>query len=1135
MNKFRKALLVSAFVFAGIFCLQIIFCKCVYVNYVLAAEKININTASVEDLSTLSGIGEVKAQAIVDYRNLNGLFVLIEDIVKVSGIGTATFNKIKDSITVGEDVEGSFCGDGFIDNGEECDDGNNVDNDGCGSGCNIEQEDVFYSSGDIVINEFVSDPISGEEEWIELYSNFDEIINLEGWTIEEGGGSITNLSGEILPQGFVVFDDISGNLNNAGDIIILRGLNGEIIDQVSYGNWDDGNIEDNAPKADDPDSVARLTDGADTDVDNVDFVLSSNSTKAMSNNDEQESSGRDFVYQGGIPGSVVINEIVSDPEDGPEWIELYNKTGGEIDLSGWYIEEGSEAETILEGEIAGYGYFVIENPEGNLDNKGDVIFLFDDYGHVIDQVAYGDWDDGNVSDNSAKTVDPNGLGRIGNSQDTNNDLADFQIVFVLTKGAANILIGEEKEEEFFSDLKDKIIINEIFPNPVGSDEGEFIELKNMSDDEIDLSGILVGDNSERRYKINPPAGGEKIKAGEFFVILRRDSKIALNNTGGDRVILYDAENIIIDEMEYTEKAFEGKSYSLIDNVWQWNDLPSMGAVNILIKENQPPVAVIDLDKSDLFLGEGVILDCSDSYDPEGEDLILEWRLDAILYHGPILKLKFDEVGSYEVFLSLSDGEKKVVESRLVNVLERVGSVTSPNLPDIDFGGSTSNGEVEPPLINEFLPNPEGSDDGEFIELFNPNGFGINLNGLHIDDKEGGSRVYQISDGVILEPFGYFVFEREDTDIALNNTDDSVRLLDENKNVLAQVDYFDVVEGASFARAFGGEWFWTEIVTKGEENQIIFVGQSDLAVAEQETGLDFANVVELNQVGEIELGEKIVTRGIVTVEPGILGSQFFYISDFKTPQPPLSGGNIEDKSPQPPFAKGGNIENPFAKGGKFENPPTPFSDFSGQALVRGASADSPVVLGGIQVYSYKKDFPELNIGDEVEVFGVLGQSGGEHRLKIKNKDDIKVLGHYDNIELIKITADGIGEDAVGGLAMIEGEVIEITGSSVFVDDGSGEVRVYIKKMSGVSRSDLNEGDFVSVSGIVSETSSGYRLLPRFQDDIKKVETLGVELEESENSDIIIEPRDDDFLKYITATLGAVVLILLVVNFRVYRGK
>lgn len=67
-------------------------------NFSNSDGKISINSASLEELITIKGIGEVKARAIIDYRNENGEFKSIEDILKVSGIGTSTFAKIKDFI-----------------------------------------------------------------------------------------------------------------------------------------------------------------------------------------------------------------------------------------------------------------------------------------------------------------------------------------------------------------------------------------------------------------------------------------------------------------------------------------------------------------------------------------------------------------------------------------------------------------------------------------------------------------------------------------------------------------------------------------------------------------------------------------------------------------------------------------------------------------------------------------------------------------------------------------------------------------------------------------------------------------------------------------------------------------------------
>lgn len=61
---------------------------------------VNINTASIDELKTLSGIGDSRAEDIVAYREANGSFSSIEDIKNVSGIGESIFSKIKPYITV---------------------------------------------------------------------------------------------------------------------------------------------------------------------------------------------------------------------------------------------------------------------------------------------------------------------------------------------------------------------------------------------------------------------------------------------------------------------------------------------------------------------------------------------------------------------------------------------------------------------------------------------------------------------------------------------------------------------------------------------------------------------------------------------------------------------------------------------------------------------------------------------------------------------------------------------------------------------------------------------------------------------------------------------------------------------------
>ena len=64
-------------------------------------DLVNINTAGLEELMSLPGIGPVKAQAILDDREANGPYRYAEDLIRVKGIGEGTFFSIQDKITTG--------------------------------------------------------------------------------------------------------------------------------------------------------------------------------------------------------------------------------------------------------------------------------------------------------------------------------------------------------------------------------------------------------------------------------------------------------------------------------------------------------------------------------------------------------------------------------------------------------------------------------------------------------------------------------------------------------------------------------------------------------------------------------------------------------------------------------------------------------------------------------------------------------------------------------------------------------------------------------------------------------------------------------------------------------------------------
>ena len=86
--KFIKTIILSFFLFLT-----------VSVN---AAETININTADKEALMMIAGVGEKRAEAIIDYRDQNGPFKSVDELANVKGIGEGTVDKYKDKLVISE-------------------------------------------------------------------------------------------------------------------------------------------------------------------------------------------------------------------------------------------------------------------------------------------------------------------------------------------------------------------------------------------------------------------------------------------------------------------------------------------------------------------------------------------------------------------------------------------------------------------------------------------------------------------------------------------------------------------------------------------------------------------------------------------------------------------------------------------------------------------------------------------------------------------------------------------------------------------------------------------------------------------------------------------------------------------------
>ena len=202
--------------------LLFLFFICLPTSRVFAVDKVEINTASLQQLDKIIGIGPVSAQRIIDARP----FSSIDDLLRIKGIGEKTLQKIKDQ------------GLAYV----EIDNTNQTTRIQITEGKQAEVlSPIIYPSG-IVFNEILPSPKGQDqiEEWIELYNLNDFPVNLTNWQIRDKQGKIKTytlpIGTKIGSKGFllVLRPDSKIVLNNNGDGLELLDPNNNLADQISY-------------------------------------------------------------------------------------------------------------------------------------------------------------------------------------------------------------------------------------------------------------------------------------------------------------------------------------------------------------------------------------------------------------------------------------------------------------------------------------------------------------------------------------------------------------------------------------------------------------------------------------------------------------------------------------------------------------------------------------------------------------------------------------------------------------------------------------------------------------------------------------------------------------------------------------
>jgi len=124
--------------------------------------------------------------------------------------------------------------------------------------------------------------------------------------------------------------------------------------------------------------------------------------------------------------NIVVNEFY--PED--DTVELFNPLSVPIDLAGWTLNSQP-----ISGEIISSGYLVFDFP--GMSSAGGQFILIDDFGILVDSVAYGNFDDGDTLDNAQAPPFNRSAGRVQDGNDSDNDASDFVVLPRPTIGREN--------------------------------------------------------------------------------------------------------------------------------------------------------------------------------------------------------------------------------------------------------------------------------------------------------------------------------------------------------------------------------------------------------------------------------------------------------------------------------------------------------------------------------------------------------------------------------------------------------------------------------------------------------------------------------------------------------------------------
>ncbi len=828
-----------------------------------------------------------------------------------------------------------------------------------------------------------------------------------------------------------------------------------------------------------------------------------------------------------VSAKVLLSEIMvrGMASSTDEFVEFYNNTDTTSSIHGWELQKKTASgaqkcnlvSSFADVFIRPFSYFLIAHrdyvfngvaPDATYDNEScslsndNSLFLLD-HGIPVDVVNWG-----NIVGMEGKTASNTSNGKSlirkpnnenGNGEDTDNDVVDFMVnnsdpqnsfsssrpLWPLPEAPDEDPTDETPTSTFDNFAWSQIKINEIMVDP-GSGENEWVELYNSATTSIDLTGGILCDSKDSSCKIG--SSTSTIEAGGYVVLTWNSSEL---NNSGDKVIWKNPEGVVMDEMQYGEGfwpiASDGNSLARDagDN-WIITTMPTPGAVNNIVD----PVAQVVNSGGGGGGGGSSVNNTNNTTEAKIKTVTTKTTTSTVkIKEDPVKvvwKIKPPTQGSPNESLFFDVSDSADPRGGLLRFFWNFGDGASGAGEKIEHSYASSGVFV----VLASASSTAGTVGSKKLTVRIASGLSTKNVGIKISevmvnpegaDKKEFIKIFNISSSTA-DLSGWKLIYKDKEYIFPDKTN----IIGNSSLVFYQaVTHFmlensggkielltpddNIADMMSYGKAISGQSF-TATSTAQVLGVKITADTAQKTVVKSTSGVKYFYGGSMS-LSEARLANKNTTvkiRGTVVVLPKVFGAQYFYITDGTT---------------------------------------------------------------GMQIYQNKKMFPDLKIGDIIEVAGVTSATGEIKRVNVKNKADMRVLSAGTSSSTSVVIED-LDEEMLGGLLKIAGEITEIKSNFMYVDDGNTEAVVYFKQGAKIDRKKFKEGDLVEVEGVLEKSKTGLQIWPRGQEDVLVVGQSEDLLNKTESTN---SGTNNLLQTYLIVTAGGITVLALGALIKAYIQK